>query len=520
MPVRQRAAQFAQSWKIYPLVSALLLAPCFWQPRLQAGDLSSHIYNAWLAQFIESGRAQGLTIVHQATNILFDLMLNGLFRLAGPELAQRIAVSTAVLVFSWGAFAFIKTVSGRKPWHLMPCIAMLAYGWVFHMGFFNFYLSLGLCCWAMAAAWEMSPRGILIGAPVLLLAYAAHALPVLWTIGLLVYACLARKLAPARRAALTSACVAALIALHVLIARLMYVRWSPIQVTLSSGLDQVWIYDTKYYVVLIGLLIIWALLFLGLLRLQGTRGVVTSLPFHLCILSAAAVLILPDTVLIPGFVNALGYIAERMSLGVAICVCAMLAPARPRKLEQWALVAVSIAFFSFVYTDERALNRFEDRMDDVISELSPGQRVVSGVRDADSRFDSVGHMIDRACIGHCFSYGNYEASTAQFRIRVRRRNVYVASDYRESCALQFGGYVVQDRDLPIYQVEADPQGNLFVRALNAGAKTTSKPARILQPLLPAALTGANATRADGPAPPTSPSDSTPPGRHTSTSRAG
>jgi hypothetical protein len=520
MPVRQRTVELVQSWRIYPLVSALLLAPCFWQPRLQAGDLSSHIYNAWLAQLIESGRAQGLTIVHQTTNILFDLMLNGLFRLAGPEMAQRIAVSTAVLVFAWGAFAFMKTVSGRKPWHLMPCIAMLAYGWVFHMGFFNFYLSLGFCCWAMAAAWELKRRNILAAIPLLLLAYVAHALPVLWTVGLLAYAGLANRLAPVHRAALTSACVAGLVALHAAIARIMYVRWSPIQVTLSSGLDQVWIFDAKYYVVLIGLLIVWALLFLGLLRLQGPRQVVTSLPFHLCILSAAAVLILPDTVLIPGFVNALGYIAERMSLGVAICVCAMLATARPRKLERWALVAVSMVFFSFIYTDERALNRFENRMEDVISALSPGQRVVSGVQDADSRFDSVRHMIDRVCIERCFSYGNYEASTAQFRIRAKRRNDYVASDYRESCALQFGGYVVKDRDLPIYQVEADPQGNLFVRALNPGTKTTSKPSRILEPLLPAALTGSKATRPDGQEPPALPSGSKPRDRHTSTSRAG
>src|SRR5215475_6448235 len=89
---------------IYLLVSAALLAPCYWQPRLQAGDLSSHIYNAWLAQLITSGRADGLTLAPQTTNILFDLMLGGLFRLWGPDGAQRIAVSIAVLVFVWGAF--------------------------------------------------------------------------------------------------------------------------------------------------------------------------------------------------------------------------------------------------------------------------------------------------------------------------------------------------------------------------------------------------------------------------------
>ena len=74
-------------------ISLLLLAPCYWQPRIQAGDLSSHIYNSWLAQLIESGRAQGLMVKQQTTNVLFDLILSGLFKAFGAEAAQRIAVS-------------------------------------------------------------------------------------------------------------------------------------------------------------------------------------------------------------------------------------------------------------------------------------------------------------------------------------------------------------------------------------------------------------------------------------------
>ena len=77
---------------IYVLVSLLLLAPCHWQPRLQAGDLSSHIDNSWLERLIESGRAQGLEAVRQTTNFLFDLVRGGLFKVVGAEAAQRIAV--------------------------------------------------------------------------------------------------------------------------------------------------------------------------------------------------------------------------------------------------------------------------------------------------------------------------------------------------------------------------------------------------------------------------------------------
>src|SRR5438552_2737663 len=128
----------AKRW--YLALSILLLAPVFWQSRIQAGDLSSHVYNAWLAQLIETGRIQGLTIATQASNVLFDLILGALFNLFGSGAAQRIAVSIAVLVFIWGAFRFVSVVAGRTAWHILPCIAMLAYGWVYHMGFFNFYL--------------------------------------------------------------------------------------------------------------------------------------------------------------------------------------------------------------------------------------------------------------------------------------------------------------------------------------------------------------------------------------------
>jgi hypothetical protein len=351
----------------YVAASLALMAPCFWQPRLQAGDLSSHIYNAWLAQLIESGRTEGLQIVHQTTNVLFDLLLAGLFRVFGAEWAQRIAVSASVLTFVWGALAFAASVAGRRPWHLLPCIAMLAYGWVFHMGFFNFYLSMGLCFWAMSLAWIPSARRLVGAALLLALAYTAQALPVIWTVGLLAYAIAARRLEPRPRAMLTAGFVAAMAGVHVLLRLFVLTRWLPSQPALSSGLDQTWVFDGKYYLVLAGLLLVWALMFLGLVRGRGAREVVGSVPFQLCVVGAAVVMILPESVLLPGFAHSLSYIAERMSLGVAVCVCALLAAAPPRMAERWALVAVAIVFFGFVYRDERALNAFEERMQDVVS---------------------------------------------------------------------------------------------------------------------------------------------------------
>jgi len=142
----------------YLVSSIAILIPCFWHDRIQAGDLGSHLYNAWLAQLIQAGRAPGLKIVPQSTNVLFDYLLKVLLDAFGPDVAQHVAVPLAVLVLVWGAFAFIRRVSDQEPWHLLPIVAMLAYGWVFRMGLFNFYISLGLCFWAMAFAWRGKPR--------------------------------------------------------------------------------------------------------------------------------------------------------------------------------------------------------------------------------------------------------------------------------------------------------------------------------------------------------------------------
>src|ERR1019366_2789758 len=214
------------SWA-YPAASLLLLVPCYWQSHLQLGDLSSHIYNAWLAQLIESGRAPGLAIVPQTTNVLFDLMLSGLFKILGAEAAQRISVSLAVLTFVWGAFAFVSVVAGRRVWGLMPVIAMLAYGWVLHMGLFNFYLSLGLCFWALALAWEWKPRRVAAALPVVIVAYVAHGLPVAWTVALVAYLWLARRMTPPKRAILMAASLAAVVAARAVVTGMMPYIWLP-----------------------------------------------------------------------------------------------------------------------------------------------------------------------------------------------------------------------------------------------------------------------------------------------------
>jgi hypothetical protein len=469
----------------YPALSALLLAPCYWQPRIQAGDLSSHIYNSWLAQLVESGRAQGLVVAPQTTNVLFDLLLSGLFRLFGPEAAQRIAVSLAALVFIWGAFAFAAAVSGCRPWNLLPAIAMLAYGWVFHMGFFNFYVGLGMCFWAMALVWNPNPWRVAAAVALLALAWLAHALPVAWCLCLLAYLAAARRQPVRLRAYATLAALALMAAFRIFAAYALSGHWHLAQIMDITGADQVWVFGGEYRLVLVGLLFVWGLLFLRLVHQWGASRVFTSVPFQLFVMSAGGVLILPSSVLIPGFLHALVYIGERMSLAVGVSLCALLACARPRAFERYAMLALACVFFTLLYRDERVLNKFEDRMEGVVAGLEPGQRVVSLVDLPYARVNALAHMIDRVCVGRCYSFANYEPSTRQFRVRVTADNPIVIRTYSDSWALQTGAYRVKAADLPIYAVDLDVSGKVVVRNLKAGALCGSTHWKVLPDRVPA-----------------------------------
>src|ERR1700691_5213063 len=74
------------------LVSVLILIPCFWHRHIEAGDLASHTYNAWLAQLIAKGQAPGLYFVVQWSNILFDVSLYHMGSLLGLLVGEKIIV--------------------------------------------------------------------------------------------------------------------------------------------------------------------------------------------------------------------------------------------------------------------------------------------------------------------------------------------------------------------------------------------------------------------------------------------
>jgi len=440
------------AWVAIPLFSAVLLIPCFWQSRIQAGDLGSHIYNAWLAAQIHRGTLPGLWISSQSNNILFDVVLEWLLVRVGPGLAQRLAVSASVLIFAWGAIRFIFRVAGRNWWFAAPCVAMLSYSFIFNIGFFNFYLSMGLCLWYLALAWNQRWQVLAAASPLLALAWLAHPFPVVWAVGLASYGVLANRTRTKKPALSLLLGLAILFFFRGILAHRYKYGWSVQQAFFVTGANQLIVFGTKYAVPFTCLLLIWLQPFRRIWRQSGVRTFL-AVPFQLWLLNAAAVCIIPNQIVFPQFGREFGFITTRLSLGAALLMCAALAAEPPTKFEKRGLLVVALLFFGLLYHDGRELNRIEDRIDAAVGTLPPMQRVISQAPGAVLlRSLCFHHSLDRACIGHCFSYANYEPSSQQFRVRARPANGVVLDNSSDVDAVGFGKYIVRARDLPLYVV--------------------------------------------------------------------
>ena len=187
MAVDREAPRVLRIAAPYFAAAVMLAVPCVWQQHIQASDLSSHLYNAWLANRAADGALTGLSVVPQYTNVLFDFLLSWLLKHFSVDLTERIAVISAVQIFFWGSFAMVSATSAKPAWGFSPLLALLAYGAVFRMGFFNFYISVGICCGAIALVWWNQSRARWLALPLLLAAWIAHFLPCLWALAAIGY---------------------------------------------------------------------------------------------------------------------------------------------------------------------------------------------------------------------------------------------------------------------------------------------------------------------------------------------
>jgi hypothetical protein len=468
----------AKKWTILA-ISILMIVPCLWHRRIEAGDLASHVYNAWLAQLIEKGQAPGLYIVHQWNNVLFDWTLLHAANIVGFAAAEKIVVSLCVLIFFWGVFAFIAAASGRPPWVLTPCIAILAYGYAFNMGFLNYYLSLGLASFSIALLWRGRGLERLLGiliAPFILL---AHPMGFLLLIGLALYLFLWTKLPDWWKLSAPASALVALFAIHWYLAHQTNfpVDWDHNPFYVMSGVDQLALYGQRY--VVLG----WAALGFGVLcvvvDLISRRQDISSwqslrLPVELYFVAIIAVALLPEN-LRPSISGGwIGLLASRLTAITAIFGLCLMGCLKPRKWHLAGFGACALFFFTFLYTDTLDLNRMESSAEQIVSGLPFGTRVIATVwAPPDSRVSFIGHIVDRACIGHCFSFANYEPSSGQFRIRAHPGSPVVSASDDDTEDMQAGEYEVQDEDLPvmeIFQCDEKDLTKLCIRPLTSGEK--------------------------------------------------
>ena len=227
----------------------------------------------------------------------------------------------------------------------------------------------------MAEDIEIMVAAIVIGiaisvsgsAALLALAWMSHALPVAWAAGALAYAWVSFRLAPRHRVWLMLSGVALVLAFSGAVVMWRPAEWVPAQIQQFSGADQVWVYGPAYAGIAVALLFAWVVLFLRIIEADRWR-ILFGLPFQLAALSAAVVCFFPRALMVPGYRGALSFIAERMSLVTAVCVCAVLARARPSAGQKAMLAAVAVMFFAFVHRDEAALNRIEDNLQAVVKQ--------------------------------------------------------------------------------------------------------------------------------------------------------
>jgi len=459
------------------VLSLAVITPCFWHRRIEAGDLASHVYNAWLAQLISKGQAPGLFIARQWHKILFDVLLLRVANVVGFVAAEKIVVAACALVFFWGVFAFVQSLSGALPWHLTPCIAMLAYGYSFNMGFMNYYLSLGLACIGLAIVQRDHLIDRIGGVILAVLSMLAHPIGFLWMIGTLAYFAVRERIPGWWKLTLPLAAASLLTAVFWYTSHrpALSADWDRGPFYLYNGADQLALYGKCDFFLAGAAFLFGVLCFAADLYLRRNENLPWkrfALPLELYAVTFCATALLPENLRPSPDSGWIGLLGSRLTAISAILGLCFLGIAKPRKWHLAGFAVCAVIFFSFLYQDTGWLNRLEANAESLTANLPPGTRVIVTARGPEgSRIPFIAHSIERACIGHCFSYANYEPASGEFRIRVQKGSP-VATDSTDIAEdMASGEYEVDDTDLPlkqIYQCNSNDLTQLCIRDLEAG----------------------------------------------------
>ncbi len=476
-PKPRRRAVPARLWP-YVLVSTAIIVPCFWHAHVEAADLGSHVYNAWLYTQIEGGNLSGLKVAPQYTNVLTDTAFSSFGKMLGFDAAEKIIVPICVLVFFWGTFTFISRIAGRHAWPLVPLIAILAYGYSFERGFLNYYVSLGLAFAALALIWRARGIGNWIGSALIgVLAAVAHPFGVALLAAFGAYSTIARRLPPGRwlRRAMFGSGVLLIAAANFRLRHITHRGWETRRFYLFNGSDQFWLFGPQYLAVAIAITFLSAF-YLGWWfwkerspeREQADFRIVAEL-WVLFVLWAA---VIPEMVVTNLYPAVIGPLVSRTTSVTAVLALAVLAYAKPKLWYTGLSTALAIIFFVFLYQDTSTLARMENNASILVGSLPANTRIIQTIGSApDSRIPHIGHLTERSFIGHALSYSNYEPPTQQFRIRIQPSCRISARTADAAWAMEVGTYRPRPDELPLkqlYQCSATDPARLCLRDLKAG----------------------------------------------------
>ena len=443
-------------WLPLLLISVAVLVPCFWHVHIEAGDLGSHTYNAWLVQLIHQGQAPGLRVERIWQNVLFDWLLSGFGSLLGFSVGEKIAVCLAVLLVFWSTFAFIYAVSGTVPWTLVPAIAMVSYGWTFNAGFFNYYLSIGLSFLGLAIVWRAQGWRKLYGLALTPLILVAHPLGLAWFCAAGAYIVIAERVPLRWHVALLAISGLLLLMVDRFMRNHFRVGGSHRRVYKINGLDQIVVYSDRYKFLAATLFLFVVFCFLCDIRQRhGEAGYWSrlSLPLQLYVVVEMGVLLLPGVVYLPLYAAPLSLLLERMSLLSAILALSMLGILRQKAWHLAGFAALACMYFSLLYQDTARISSMETQVERLVKNLPPYTHVLATIVNPPKAPIYVSdHIVDRACIERCFSFENYEPASDQFRVRAEPGNRIVTTSARDSGKMEDGDYIVQRGDLPAFQI--------------------------------------------------------------------
>jgi hypothetical protein len=239
------------------VISALLVVPCFWHPAFSRRPRQPCLER--LARSADRASPNFRpTVACQWSNILFDLLILHVGNLVGFVVAEKIVASFAVLAFFWGCFSFLAAASGIPPWMLTPFLFVLSYGYALHMGFMNYYLSIGFAFFAMATAWGGGAGNWLCAVALSATSLLAHPMGFVLFVAIAFYVSLWRLLPRWRRLVLP-----AMVTISAVSMRLYFAGHDALAATWRSevflqllGQDQLNLFGHRY-VLLSGIAVAW-----------------------------------------------------------------------------------------------------------------------------------------------------------------------------------------------------------------------------------------------------------------------